>query len=191
MKIGVTGATGAGKTTFVRYLGSKGFEHVSLSDLIRNELALRNMELTRANLQQVGNQMRQESGLGIWAQKALEIMQPGRDYVIDSIRNPGEIKALADSGDFILFAVTAPLDARFARVAQRPGRDEKDPVTFAAFKRSEASETGSGMAHRQQLDECARLAQVKISNNSDMAAFFALIDKELECFRAKLRNLEI
>lgn len=191
MIIGVTGATGAGKTTFVRYLFSKGFEHLSLSDLIRNELALRNMEVTRKNLQDVGNEMRRKFGLGFWAKKALEIMRPGHNYVIDSIRNPGEVASLAASGNFTLFAVAAPLDARFSRMACRPERAEKEPVTLAAFKASEGREVGSADAYRQQLEECVRLARVTIANDSGLAEFFARIDAGLEGIRAENRRSEI
>ena len=38
IKIGVTGTLGSGKDTLAAYLVSKGFEHISLSDLIREEL---------------------------------------------------------------------------------------------------------------------------------------------------------
>ncbi len=191
MRIGVTGPMGAGKTTFVRYLSSKGFEHLSLSDFIRDEVARRDMVLTRESLQNVGNQMRQKYGLGVWAQKALEIMRPGQNYVIDSIRNPGEIAALAAVGDFILLAVTAPLEARFARMSRRSEREEKEPATLAAFKMSEARETGSSAAHSQHLDECARLARITIDNNSGMPEFFAKIDRFLDDMHANVREPKI
>jgi dephospho-CoA kinase len=135
--------------------------------------------------------MRQKHGLGFWAKRAVETMQPDRDYVIDSIRNPGEIRALADSGDFVLFSVEAPLETRFTRVLQRPERDEKEAMTLVDFKKSEARETGSGQSHNQQLDKCAKLAQVSITNDRDMATFFAKIDKELAGYSGKARHFEI
>lgn len=191
MIIGVTGPAGAGKTTLVGYLSSKGFGHLSLSDFIRREVARRNMAATRKNLQDVGNEMRQKYGRGVWAQKALKIMRPGQNYVVDSIRNPGEIAALAASGDFILLAVTAPLEARFARMAFRPERAEREPPTLAAFKMSEARETGSTAAHNQQLGECVRLAQIVIANNSGKPEFFARIDWILARLEAKARKSTI
>ena len=191
IKIGVTGTAGAGKTTFVRYLASKGFEHISLSDLIRNELALRDMELTRVNLQDVGNQMREKHGLGIWAKKAIEIMHPDRNYVIDSIRNPGEIKTLSDSGDFVLFSIEAPLETRFARVSLRPEMDGRERVTLIDFIKSEARETDSDESSNQQLRKCAKMAQANIANDADMASFFAKIDKELAAYSGKARHFEI
>jgi len=191
MIIGVTGATGAGKTTFVRYLSAKGFEHLSLSDMIRNELNLRGMEITRENLQDVGNEMRRKFGLGVWAKKVLDIMRPGRNYVIDSIRNPGEIETLAASGDFALVAVTAPLEARFLRMSCRAERGEKEPATLAAFEKSEAREADSEQSCNQQLDQCVRMAKIIIPNESGLAEFFTKIDKNLSDFQAKNLRSEI
>ncbi len=45
MIIGVTGKMGAGKDTFAVYLGKKGFIHISLSDIIRQEAVARGLSL--------------------------------------------------------------------------------------------------------------------------------------------------
>jgi|GEM_PF-5082401 dephospho-CoA kinase len=115
-------------------------------------------------------------GSVFWAFQALGRMAAGKDYVIDSIRNPGEVKALAESGDFILIAVDAPIETRFVRVLQRSGRDGKEPQTFEAFKLSEACELGSKNRSSQQLRECAQMADFRVCNDSGKDSFFKKID---------------
>jgi dephospho-CoA kinase len=163
----------------VEYLASKGFEKISLSDLIREEAVKRGMELTRRNLQDLGSEMRGVRGLGVWATKALELMAADKDYVIDSIRNPGEIKTLAGAGNFILLAVDAPIKIRFARLAQRNLRNEKEPQALEDFIRSEARELGSKGLASQQLRECTEMADFTITNDSDKESFFRKIDAAL------------
>jgi dephospho-CoA kinase len=176
MIIGVTGTTGAGKDTLAHYLAGKGFCHISLSNLIREELAAKGIPLTRKNLQDYGTAKRKDLGLGVWAQKALSRMDIGKNYVITSIRNPGEVKTLANSGKLVLVAVDAPEKLRFARVADRIERSENDAATFADFKKAEARELESELAARQQMAECIAMAQFNIANDRDFGAFFEKID---------------
>jgi Dephospho-CoA kinase len=180
MKIGVTGKMESGKTTLIDYLASKGFEKLSLSDLIREEAAKMRMDLTRRNLQDLGSKMRKTHGLGIWASLAAAKMVPGGDYVIDSIRNPGEIKILADSGNFVLIAVDSRVETRFARTLRERSKDGGEPRTLTDFKASEARELGSKDLSRQQLVECVKMADFTISNDSDKESFFREIDAVLE-----------
>jgi len=50
MIIGLTGRNGTGKTEVANYLKSKGFELISLSDILREEARKRNMDEKRDNL---------------------------------------------------------------------------------------------------------------------------------------------
>ena len=181
MIIGITGTTGAGKDTFAQYLVlKKRFCHISLSDIIREEAIGRGIELTRRNLQDLGNQMRQEFGRGIFAAKALGKIENNKNYAVTSIRNPGEIEILSKYEKFILCAVDAPQKQRFLRMAARPERDEKEPLTFEKFKKSEARELDSPDKANQQLLKCINMAKTKIANDKDLALFYKKIDKLLE-----------
>ena len=82
MIIGLTGRNGTGKTEVANYLKSKGFELISLSDILREEARKRNMDEKRDNLIKLGNEMRKKFGSGILAIKAIEKIKKGRNYCI-------------------------------------------------------------------------------------------------------------
>ncbi len=176
MIIGVTGTTGAGKDTLARYLEKKGFLHISLSDIIREEANKKGVELTRSNLQDLGNQMRRADGLGVFAKKALEKIRKGENYVVTSVRNPGEIKTLAENRRFVLWAVDAPQKERFLRISSPRRRGEGDPFTFEEFKKSEAREIESSDKSSQQIAECMETADFTVFNDSSLESFFRKID---------------
>jgi len=177
MIIGITGNNGSGKDTFANYLVfNKGFVHISLSDFIREETAQRGMELARHNLHDVGNQMREKSGPGILAQLALDRMDKGKNYVVTSIRNPNEIRELEKAGNFVLVAVDAPAEVRFARIIERNRKNEKEIISFEAFKKFEAEELESQLSSSQQIKECIEMANFNVGNDCDVETFSQRIE---------------
>lgn len=161
--IGLTGTNGAGKGEVAAYLKEKGFSYISLSDLIREELGKRREEITRDNLIKTGNQLRKKYGSDILARLALKKVK-GKT-VIDSIRNPEEIKYLSQNRGFTLLAVDAPVELRYERAKKR-GREES-ASTLQEFKEKETEEmatTGKG----QQLLNCMQLADFTIINDGSL-----------------------
>ena len=151
MLIGLTGRNAAGKGEVAKYLQTKSFYYYSLSDAIREEIRARKLEVSREALIQVGNELRQRFGPSVLADRIVELTQPDRNYVIDSIRNPAEVAALRKAcKDFKLIRVDAPLQARFERTVAR--RRENDPVTFEAFVALDNREA-AGDATSQNLAE--------------------------------------
>jgi dephospho-CoA kinase len=171
MKIGITGPSAAGKDTLAEYLVSKGFEHFSLSDIIREELRARGLEINRDNLHNVGNELREKEGAGFLAARALAKMKEGGKYAITSIRNPLEVKTLASAGDFILVSVNAPIEVRFRRISER--KRDRYENSIEEFKRNEAREMESGKALGQNVKECIKMADCEITNNGAKEEFIA------------------
>lgn len=179
LKIGVTGNNGGGKDTFANYLVSnKGFEHISLSDFIREETAKRGMEQSRNNFHNVGNDLRVKFGADVLARRALEKMNGGKkNYILTSIRNPSEVRALQEAGDFVLVAVDAPVEVRFNRIIDRNRKNEREIMSLEEFKRFEEDELSSQLSSSQQIGECIKMAKFFISNDSDFATFDKKIDE--------------
>ena len=65
--IGVTGTLCSGKGVIVEFFKKKGFVSISLSDILREEANINNIELTRENLQKLGNLIREKHGSGVLA----------------------------------------------------------------------------------------------------------------------------
>ena len=103
MIIGITGPICAGKDEAGKILAKRGFERLSLVEEIREELRRRGTEITRKNLQDLGDALRHSEGVDALARRVMKKIIPGRHYTIESIRNPGEVQALRALYYFILF----------------------------------------------------------------------------------------
>ena len=164
MIIGLTGKNAAGKGEVAEYLKKRGFEYHSLSDEIREEVRQRGREITRGLLIETGNELRTKYGPGVLAERVLERLEQDRNYVIDSIRNPGEVAALRRRKDFVLLAVEADAASRFerSRIRSREGAAQ----TLEEFAIEEARELESGDAARRS---CAWTVRLYSSRSRRMA----------------------
>lgn len=181
MIFGVTGFLASGKGEFSSYLASKGFTAYSLSDVVREEVRSRGQEITRELLQATANELRHKHGNDILARRIMKKLEPGKNYVIESIRNPDEIKALKRNKSFKLIYIDAPIELRFKRAKTR--NREKEAITFDEFKRSEEKELSSPDAASQQLIKCREMSDLTIVNDSSKGAFHKKIDRLVEGLR--------
>jgi len=175
MIIGVAGRNGAGKGEFVDFLKARSFTVYSLSDAIRQELADRGLTETRERMIEVGQEMRRKSGPGALAQRLVKLLQPDRNYAIDSIRHPVEVEILRHCGqDFHLVWIDAKLETRFERIKAR-GRSG-DPESLAELEALEARERGSDDPNAQQLDRVQDEASFTLVNDGTIESFQAQIE---------------
>ena len=118
MIIGITGWFASGKDVVSDYLKQKGFIVFSLSDFLREELSNRGVELSRDNLRNVGNELRQKFGPNYLAKVALKKIQKStnQNFAISSIRQPAEVAELKKMPDFSLWEISAPAKIRFNRL---------------------------------------------------------------------------
>jgi len=179
MILGVTGLNASGKGEFCKYLASKGFIVYSLSDIIREELRKQGKDINRDNLIAKGNELRKSFGNAVLAERTLQKIEKGKNYAVDSIRNPAEVAALKKNKEFRLVFIEAPsIEARFERAKSR--MREGETISFEKFKEEEEKELKSRDSANQQLLACKELADFKITNNSTLEAFQKTIDKLLE-----------
>ena len=171
MIIGLTGKNGSGKGEVANFLKERGFYYLSLSDVLRDDLRKRKKPLTRKNLIEAGNRLRADEGPGVLAERILSGVDIDKNYVIDSIRHPMEVKVLRRRKDFVLLRVEAPQRVRFERLKRR-GR-ERDPKTFQEFLRLERLEAKSHVREDQQLQGTLRMADRVIQNGGTLTAFDA------------------
>jgi dephospho-CoA kinase len=164
--IGLTGTNGAGKGEAAAYFRAKGYAYRSLSDVIREELRARGEPESRDNLIRTGNELRGRFGPDVLARRTMAGIGPEERAVIDSIRNLAEVACLRREKGFVLLAIDAPVEARFARVAAR-GRDES-ARDLEAFRKKEAEERAGG-ASSQQLEACLAAADRVIVNDGTIA----------------------
>lgn len=164
--IGLTGKNGAGKGEVAKFLQERGFHYYSLSDVLREEASKQGVAVNRNNLVELGNRLRQEHGPSILAERIFSRLDPEKNYIVDSMRHPSEVKVFKRRKDFVLATVRAPERLRFERLKQR-GR-ENDPRTFEDFQQLELRESQSATESDQQLDKAIGMADVLIENNGPL-----------------------
>ncbi|MFH0808641.1 MAG: dCTP deaminase [archaeon] len=176
MIIGVTGTLGAGKGVVVDYLKSRGFKHYSVRDFLSEEILKRGLGLNKANMVLVDNDLREKFGAGFVVDELCKRAErDGGDCVIESVRCPGEVEALRKRGDFILFAVDADVETRYARIVERGG--VTDAVSFDEFVADEQREMMSDDASRQNLKRCIEMADYVFKNDWTIAELNKKVEK--------------
>jgi dCMP deaminase len=170
--VGVAGSNGAGKGEVVEFLRERSFHAHSLSDVIRDELALRGESETRERMIDTGRALREEGGPGALAQRLLPRLLPDRHYVIDSIRHPAEVQVLrAAAHGFKLLWIEAAEALRLERIRKRarPG----DPQTLEELRRLEGRELRSTDPAAQQLLDVRDLADRVLHNDAGVSELHA------------------
>ena len=162
-----------------------GFQVLSLSDVLRHELAEQGLSETRERMIELGTRLRRERGPGALAEVLGQKLDVDHRYGIDSIRHPAEVDVLASTDPgFRLIWVEAPIELRFERM-QRRGRPG-DPDTLAELRRLEELERGGGDQATQQLDAVCSRADFMIQNEGDVAGLGEALEpilKELGAVR--------
>jgi len=160
--IGLVGYARAGKTSVARYLESRGFHRITLSDLLREEASRRGMQDDRPTLQRLGDELRQSRGGGYLIAIALSRAEAARAacVVIDGVRNPDEIAAIKAHPSAVILAV------------DRPGELAKDA---AALRERAPSEPPWG----QRVAESLGHADITIRNDRGLEDLYAAVDREL------------
>lgn len=169
MIIGLTGKNGSGKGVAADFMKDLGYQYYSLSDVIREEMIKANISITREHLIKFANEMRTTYGPSILAEKILSKLDPDKNYVVDSVRNPFEVETLRKRKDFHLLVIEAEPKVRFERIKERAR--EKDPVTYEDFLKIDAAEAGSRDPASQQLNRTQELADAAVENNATVAEF--------------------
>lgn len=146
--IGLAGTNGSGKDTVGHILADKHrYLFVSVTDILRDELKRRGLEVNRENLRSLSAEWRRESGqLGVLVDKAVEqYQQAAKKYsgvAMASLRNPGEADRVHELGGKMVW-VDADLHVRYERIqknAAARGRAEEDDKTFEQFLAEEQAE---------------------------------------------------
>ncbi|MFT7582731.1 MAG: dCMP deaminase [Myxococcota bacterium] len=177
MIIGLTGKFAAGKGTVAAYLMTQGYAYHSLSDILREELASRDVAEGRETLTDIGNALRREGGPSVLADRIAERLADGGDHIVDSIRNPAEVERLREVPGFFLLGVDADQNLRFERLKHRARQG--DPETFELFASLEHRETHSTDPTSQRLAATFALADEVVTNETDLDALHAQVEAVL------------
>jgi len=169
MIIGITGKNCSGKGEFAAYLKGAGYTYYSLSDEIREELKKNNIPESRESLIEMGNKLRSRYGPSGLADMVIKKIEPSKNYVIDSIRNPAEVVVLKKLPNFTLVEIRADDKIRYERMCSRNRCG--DTHSFEKFIEQEKKEMNNENSTMQQLDKTIKMADVVLENNGDIEKF--------------------
>lgn len=173
--IGLTGSFGSGCTHVVakEVLAKRGYDYISLSDALKKayrRAGKGNPETApRRALQDFGDNIRAKRGVGFFAKnvrRAIGRADGRKKWVVDSMRNPGEIEVFRDfSRAFFLFGIYADRETRWERVKDKYKNNRK------RFEADDENDAGKDSPkHGQRVEDCFADADVVFSNEKHIEA---------------------
>jgi dephospho-CoA kinase len=156
----LTGMPGAGKSSVASFLKEKGFEIVTMGDIVREEAKRQGLEPTDINLGKMMLKLRQDLGPGAVGYIVLQKLArdgSSSNVVIDGIRSIAEVEVLKKVGHVRLLAIHASQDTRFKHLKERGRADA--PSNGNEFAGRDKRELSVGVS------EAIALANEVISNN--------------------------
>ena len=152
--IGIAGTNGSGKDTVGQILADEhGYLFLSVTELLRAELARRGLPPAREHMRDLSAEWRRQSGLGVLVDKAVAEYEKVKDKYIGvamaSLRNPGEADRIHELGGTIVWVDAEP-HVRYDRlqanaVSRGASRAVDDNKTFEQFLAEEAAEMTQAM----------------------------------------------
>jgi dephospho-CoA kinase len=175
---GLVGPIASGKGTVAKILEEKGYRIYSLSDVLKDEVKKRGLEVTRLNCNIVSNDLRGSLGADILARRTAEIVKnEDPEYVvIDAIRNPKEIEFLREEFDIKIIGVIADQKKRFEMFRSR-GTYKDELQTFEEFRKFDDLELKQEGEHKQQTKACLDMAEITIENNGTVEELLQRIEQ--------------
>lgn len=163
--IGLTGPFGSGCTYIAKNILEKlGYNYVSLSEILKKEIS--NDSLSRTELQKEGNKLRSEKSYDYLAKQAIETIKDSSEekFVVDSIRNTHEVKALkSEFSDFYLFSTWADKETRWNRISKKYNNNR------SAFDEDDKKDKDEKIENGQQITLCYQMSDIIILNIENIA----------------------
>ena len=177
IKIGLVGQIRAGKQEVVNYLKKKGFLYFSLSDEVREEAWRRGIKkFSRKDLQDIGDDLRKRFGVDVLARRIYKklLKQENGRMVVDSIRNPAEVRFLRRRGNFFLVGVKALRRIRYGRVLKAVREGDGKLIRWEEFLKADRRDWGVGQKNfGQQVGKTMAEADFVIRNNKGLDELYA------------------
>jgi dephospho-CoA kinase len=166
MKIlGLCGQPASGKDTVAEFFVSKGFAHISLGDILRQEMGKAALPIDRAHMSLFAADAKKSRGMAYLAEAAANAVTG--NTVISGIRGTAEVEFFRRrfGADFKLLVVDAPIETRYARARNR--NRTGDDISFEEFRMIEDHER-SAASGAQEVDKVIALADLAIDNSGPL-----------------------
>jgi cytidylate kinase len=188
--IGLAGTNGSGKDSIGQVLANyHNYLFISVTEILRDELKKQGLAISRENLRALSAQWRQERGLGVLMDMAIDTYhETGHKYsgvVISSLRNPGEVDSVHKLGGVVVWVDAEPR-MRYERVqanAAARARDTEDKISYEQFLGDEAAEMNQSLKSDNtalNMSAVKDLCDIFIENSGqDIAGLRKMVEKAL------------
>ena len=141
----ITGMAGSGKTTLANMLRDKGYTVLTMGDVVRHEVRMRNLPPTRESLGRMAEEIRETGGDAAVARKCIPLIigETNSRVALDGVRSLDEVYAFEEAFRVYMVAVHASPETRYRRLRER-GRSD-DPANRQVFRDRDHRELGFGM----------------------------------------------
>lgn len=174
--IGIVGQPGSGKDTAADYFVTKGFQKISLGDVLREKMRELGIPTDRQNVHEFVKKQRELRGNSYPVGDAVKNITS--DTVVVGFRNTEEVKEVKKhfGKNFILVAVEALPEIRYKWIKER--NRVGDDISFEQFMAEEnqerAAESGS-----HEVDAVIKMADFMIANDGSKEEFFRRLERAL------------
>jgi dephospho-CoA kinase len=186
MKIyAIVGHIASGKGEVAQRIAEKeGAQYLKLSDVLREGLTKRGIEVNRDTLTEFGNNLRKNAGAQIIAEITFwrAIHSRYEKVIIDGIRNPAEINFLRGEADTVVIAVKTSDETRRERYLSRSKDRSEDLALIEAFDKQNEIELSTD-EFGQNLPQCIQMADYGINNEGDLDDLDREVEKALDFVR--------
>lgn len=174
----ITGMAGSGKTTLANMLRDRDYTVLTMGDVIRHEVRMRNQPPTPENLGKMAENIRKTGGDAAVAKKCIPLIigAPTNKVALDGVRSLDEVYTFEEAFDTILIAVHASPDTRYQRLKNR-GRSD-DPNNKHLFRKRDQRELSFGMGN------AIALSNYILVNDNGVES----LEKEIDKLLWKLKN---
>jgi len=173
--IAIVGKIGVGKDEAAKYLSTKlNWPIFQISAPLKDEVKKRGLELNRENIQKIGVEFAQNYGDDYIARLALKSCD--KNLIVSGPRQLGQISFFKKNTQFVMINITAKDRLRFERVRKRNSVNEAS--TLEEFIKDEIKKDSSGPV--QRVEDCIKLADYRVDNESTLEKLFKKLDKILE-----------
>ncbi|MHA1458965.1 MAG: AAA family ATPase [Promethearchaeota archaeon] len=156
--IGFCGLPGSGKSTVLKAIVDLG-SIITMGDVIRNEVNLRNITPSDENLGKIALELRKNYGPEIIAEKCVNLIKKleSEVFFVDGLRSMAEVIVFRKYWKFPLIAIVVDEKIRYERLSNRKRPD--DPKSLSEIRDRDQREIKFG------LNEVIGNANYKINNN--------------------------
>ncbi len=173
LAIAVCGMPGSGKSLVSENARKRSIPVLSMGDLVRHELKLRDLDETPTNVGEVALNLRATFGEGILASRLLDdlgnAMKHHSTVFIEGMRSPAELQIFRQTlgSQFIVIGIRSDEEIRWKRISTRKRGEDGTREDFAA---RDARETIFELP--KLIDE----AHILLENNGDLTDFQISVD---------------